>query len=86
MIVYIVSHQSYAVHKLEKMGDDEGDDFNICYVSHLNRSNVARPNMLKDALTDNEVLVFSNLSTLNETQFNRTPIQNYINPFTPSVP
>ena len=46
------------MYKLEKTGDDEGDDFYTCYVSHLNRSNIASPNEVKDALTDNEVSIF----------------------------
>ena len=56
--MYSVSHKGYAVYKLEKTGDEEGDDYNTCYVSHLNRSNVASPNQVKDAMTDNEVTVF----------------------------
>ena len=63
--MYSVSHQGYAVYKLEKTGNEKGDDFDTCYVSHLNRSTVASPNEVKDAMTDNEVIVFSNLSILN---------------------
>ena len=50
--------QGYAVHKLERSDDDpETVDYNVCYVSHLDRQHVSSPDKVKDAITDNEMEV-----------------------------
>ena len=50
--------KGYAVHKLERSDDDpETVDYNVCYVSHLDRKHVASPDEVKDAISDNEMEV-----------------------------
>lgn len=50
--------KGYAVHKLERRDDDpETVDYNVCYVSHLDRKHMASPDEVKDAITDNEMEV-----------------------------
>lgn len=48
--------KGYAVHKFEKSDNDEEGNFDssVCYVSHLNRTNLATPEELKDSLSESE--------------------------------
>lgn len=34
---------------------DDNMDYNVCYVTHLNRTNLPTPTEVKDAMTDTEV-------------------------------
>ena len=49
--------QGYAVYKFERSDDDDdnNDDYDVCYVSHLNRTALATPQQVKDELTGSEV-------------------------------
>ena len=43
---------------MEKSSKDKDDaDYSVCYVSHLNRTNLANPQQVKDGVKDNEVCV-----------------------------
>ena len=50
---FLIFFQGYAVHKFENFPKKGSQS--VCYVSHLNRTNPATPQQVKDAMTDNEV-------------------------------
>lgn len=54
--------KGYAVYKFERSDDDDdnNDDYDVCYVSHLNRTALATPEQVKDELTGSEIDTPSN--------------------------